>query len=80
MRNYIANKKDRNFSEACWLFGEEDCKRIQALIDEGKDMAARKIIASWNIPKSACCECIRLILNCSNEEAKRWFELNGAEV
>lgn len=76
MREFIKDKKDRNFYEACMLFGEEDCKKIKELITEGKDKTAKKIIDTWNLPLCARCECIRLILNCSNEKAREWYKLN----
>ena len=76
MRQFISNKKDRNFYEACMLFGEEDCKKIQELINEGKESVARKIIVSWNLLPSANHECVRLILNCTNEQAREWMNVH----
>lgn len=72
--NHNKDKSIQNFQEACHLFGETDCRNIRNLIDQGKDGAARKVVLSWGLPLCCNVECMRLILNTSNEQAKRWLD------
>lgn len=76
MRTFISNVEERNYIEACHLFGKEDCDKFLSFLKEGRYPAARKVIASWFLPLSASCEAVRLLRNCTNEQAKAWYDEN----